>query len=753
MGRSANRSKARKDIEGISKKRKRVYNVILIGFAISLFLLLEFGLRIFHYGNDLSLFQKSENYPGYYEINGDVNLRYFSKTINTSPTNDIFLIEKPDSCYRIFVFGGSTTRGFPYQAGTAFPRILYYQLQDAFPNRRIEVVNLSASAINSYSYIDMLGEVLRKKADAILVYGGHNEYYGALGVGSVEMGGNIRWIKKLRLRLCKLRTYQLVQGLIAKVSSLSKNNVAGEFTLMQRIAKEKEIIYESDMYQQGIDQFRSNISELVKRAERKGVPVILSELVSNVNDQAPFKSVSRGDIPPASSIYQKAVLLETHGETDEARALYYKAKDLDAIRFRAPEAFNSVVNTISKDNSLPLVPMKKYFEIESPDQIIGNELLLEHLHPSIDGSFIMANAFFETMKENNFIENEWDQSMIRPISDYRSNWGFTELDSLIGDLNIKYLKAGWPFKSEEIPNRFLETYRYKSHVDSMAFSYLTRDERHIEDDHIKLAAYYRQFGRPDKSYEEYYSLIKLHPYIADLYFDATRDLITMKRYQEALDLINSAPNLERNSHYYYMTATLQLKIQVTEKAIGDLEIALEMITSDEDPMKILAPLRYGYQVIGDKENEKRVIAMIQKVNPHFGAEKSNEKNTLAKSKVSYDDVIEKSKELIVATELENAEELLMSLNKVEETFQSAKLIGLVYILQKKSDLAYEYCMKAYQYDSTDFENSNNLFILCLEKGKMKTASKLLSEIQNMNVSSEKLKQLDDKFKKRMNELN
>ena len=131
----------------------------------------------------------------------------------------------------------------------------------------------------------------------------------------------------------------------------------------------------------------------------------------------------------------------------------------------------------------------------------------------------------------------------------------------------------------------------------------------------------------------------------------------------------------------------------------------------------------------------------------------HEKNTLAKSKVSYDDVIEKSKELIVATELENAEELLMSLNKVEETFQSAKLIGLVYILQKKSDLAYEYCMKAYQYDSTDFENSNNLFILCLEKGKMKTASKLLSEIQNMNVSSEKLKQLDDKFKKRMNELN
>jgi lysophospholipase L1-like esterase len=80
-------------------------------------------------------------------------------------------MEKPDTCFRIFVFGESTTRGYPYQEGTSFPPILYYRLQDAFPHKRIEVINLSASAINSYSFIDMLPEVLDNKPDAILVYG------------------------------------------------------------------------------------------------------------------------------------------------------------------------------------------------------------------------------------------------------------------------------------------------------------------------------------------------------------------------------------------------------------------------------------------------------------------------------------------------------------------------------------------------------------------------------------------------------
>jgi hypothetical protein len=108
--------------------------------------------------------------------------------------------------------GCSTTRGFPYEMGITFTRILNYRLQDVFPHKRIEVVNLAMAAVNSYTQADFIDEILEKKPDAILIYTGHNEYYGALGIGSIENGGNDRWLKRAHLKLVRLRTYQLIRN-------------------------------------------------------------------------------------------------------------------------------------------------------------------------------------------------------------------------------------------------------------------------------------------------------------------------------------------------------------------------------------------------------------------------------------------------------------------------------------------------------------------------------------------------------------
>jgi hypothetical protein len=202
------------------KRRKLVYYLIMVLIPIILFFLLEFSLRFFNYGYDLRLFKKSDDYKGYFEINKNVAKRFFTKFSGTAPTNDIFLMIKPDTCYRIFVMGCSTTRGFPYETGVSFTRILNYRLQDAFPNKRIEVVNVALTAINSYAQADFIDEILKMRPDAILIYTGHNEFYGALGVGSVENGGNTRWIKRLHLYLVKFSTYQLVQNLIGTIQKL-----------------------------------------------------------------------------------------------------------------------------------------------------------------------------------------------------------------------------------------------------------------------------------------------------------------------------------------------------------------------------------------------------------------------------------------------------------------------------------------------------------------------------------------------------
>src|SRR5690606_14915458 len=95
----------------LSRKQRWIFNLIIVAIPVIFFLLFELSLRMFNTGTDLSLFVPSQNYPDYFEINRVVNQRYFTRMDDTSPTNDIFLKEKPDTCFRVFVLGGSTTRG------------------------------------------------------------------------------------------------------------------------------------------------------------------------------------------------------------------------------------------------------------------------------------------------------------------------------------------------------------------------------------------------------------------------------------------------------------------------------------------------------------------------------------------------------------------------------------------------------------------------------------------------------------------
>ncbi len=739
------------DSSTITGKKKIVFNVLMVVIALLLIILLEGALRIFGYGKDLSLFLKSNKYPGYYEINNDVNLRYFTRVKNTSPTEDIFLINKPDTCFRIFVFGGSTTRGFPYQEGTAFPRILYYRLQDAYPDKRIEVINLSASAINSYTFIDMADEVFKNKPDAILVYGGHNEYYGAMGVGSVENGGNARWLKKLRLKLTRLRTFQMVQNAVLKITAAIKKARPNEKTLMERIVKDKDITIDSPLYQAGIDQFKDNLTELINKAKKHNVPLILSDLVSNVKDLQPFESVSQQGTSKAGKVFDEAKQQENSGNYDKAKELFYKAKDIDAIRFRAPEAFNQVIYDLGKDYSLTVVPVKKYFEENSPNGLIGDNLMIDHLHPKIDGYFILADAFFNTITKSKLIEDKCDSTLMKSRQYYRNNWGFTELDSLIGDLSIKTIKSGWPFRPENEKNTFLHTYIAKGVVDSMAFTYVTAGEgRHIENEHIKLAQYYAKNGQNEKAFKEYYSLIKMHPYIFDLYYDASRYLINQQKYKEALTLINSSPIIIKDYYYYYMTGSLLLKTGDTNQAIKSLEYAYKNIPKNTDPTNIINPLYVAYKNINDTVNEARIKKILDEKNPGFKV--TTDPNHPVKNKVTVDQVYNIATSLVQNGSYDDAIKILLQADDFEQNFKVKKLLGALYMKKGNNEAAFDYCRTAFEINPKDYGNLNNLYIIYLTRSDLKNAKNMLDQIENLKQNPEKTQRLNDLYKKKKIEI-
>ena len=273
-----------------------------------------------------------------------------------------------------------------------------------YPNTPIEVINLGMTAINSYTLLDLLPGVLDQKPDLILIYTGHNEYYGALGVGSVQSLGSSRTLIRLMLYLNDFRITQLVRNSLHWVSSLfSSGNNRPSGTLMSIMAKDKYILLNSKLFEEGIEQFRENMTDILKLSKDKGVPVILGRLVSNLKDQRPFISVSTPGYQTADQVYEDAENALKNNHFTKADSLFKLAKDLDALRFRAPEEINKIIDDLGLEFHDPVVPMDSIFHSATPDGIVGDNLIIDHLHPNVKGYQLMGKAFYDCMEKEGYL--------------------------------------------------------------------------------------------------------------------------------------------------------------------------------------------------------------------------------------------------------------------------------------------------------------------------------------------------------------
>ena len=74
------------------------------------------------------------------------------------------------------------------------------RLETVFPGREVEVITTAMAAVNSYTLVDLADEIIEIRPDAVLIYAGHNEYLGILGVGSTYALSGSRAIKLAFLR-------------------------------------------------------------------------------------------------------------------------------------------------------------------------------------------------------------------------------------------------------------------------------------------------------------------------------------------------------------------------------------------------------------------------------------------------------------------------------------------------------------------------------------------------------------------------
>lgn len=601
-------------------KNKR-YNVVfkLIAILIPFVVLFSFEgvLRIVNYGDNLDLFIKNpvEGYEKYMIVNPEVGKKYFQKFEYTAPANDIFLAEKPENTLRIFVMGSSTVFGFPYERNLMFSRILHKQLEDAYPGKKIEMVNTAITAINSFTLVDFADQILEQKPDAILIYAGHNEFYGAFGVGSNETMSKNKILTRLHITLMDLKMYQLVRNSIAGLSKAVAGKNDGEIhgTLMKRMVRNPDIIYGSEKYKIAMERFRQNMDEILTKADQQKVPVFISELVSNVHDMKPFNSISENGAESAQTVFESAQKAEKEGDFDRALELYYKAKDLDCIRFRASEDVNGIIDELAGKHKAHKIPLLKVFQENSPNKLIGNNLMTEHLHPNIEGNFLMSDAFFREIVDSRILG---DASLIEiPSRNYqKQNWGYSELDSLLGVHRVELLKGFWPFITDPSKEyNYKNSYRSKSVVDSLAFSKVKNPAMAVEDLRLQLAEYYEKSGKPEKAFKEYEALIRMNPYIAVNYRDAANLLLqlgdlrlALKYFEKSLEFEDSFFAKFRIGEIYFLKADYENAVKSFEQAFA--------IAPDDKKVNVLVKTYLSFVYSGNTAKADAVAGELKRVN-------------------------------------------------------------------------------------------------------------------------------------------
>ena len=736
-------------------RKKFFFYTILILLPFLLFTLLEFSLRIFSYGDDLRLFVQSSN-PNYLTCNRIVSKRYFSKFDYTVPINDFFLKNKPGNGYRIFVLGGSTVQGFPYKANLVFTRILQRRLQDIFTNRKIEVINLGLTAVNSYTLLDFADEILQQKPDAILIYAGHNEYYGALGVASMENGSIPGWMKKLHLSLIHFRTYQLLQNFINSITKIIHPISSDEAkrTLMQQIAGKNVIPYNSEMYKDGLIQFRENLSDLLAEFKNAQVPVIISDLVCNIKDLPPFLSLDDGKNKDefADSVYYEARELEAKSLFEQAKEKYTKAKDLDAIRFRASEDINKIIHELADKYDDYFISLKSLFEKYSPHGLVGNNLMTEHLHPNIEGCFLMSEGFFDALKGHNMIGNNRDSTRIKPWTYYMHNWGYTRLDSMIGVLGIKHLKAGWPFKPENTINNFKFTYQPNGIVDSLAFSTIKYNDVSFEKVHKDLAEYYNLNEDLKSASKEYLALAYAFPMNASYFYYAAEYANKAKDYDNAIRILNESLNPDSSIYVNYTIASIYFSEKNYDAALTSLS-KLKKLRLNKKNYLLSEKLKYKIQKASQMDDEaEKTLAGIKILEPGFDPSRESKKSVvLIPGKIK--PYIEKAERLRKEGKISESLVVLTEANKILETAYANLLIGKL-LLNRNNVTALKYFEKAEREIKDDPSLIFNLCILYLIKKDLPGAKNKINEFVKLEgENNPRSLQLKELYRKTIEEKN
>lgn len=414
----------------LSATRLWLFRLVLLGLPVLLFLVAELALRLAGLGGYPPLLRRVGPVEDGTLILADQAgaISWFFANRQRPGYNEqyAFVDPKPTNTFRVFLLGESAMKGYPQPRHLTSASFLQAMLQDLWPERRIEVINLGTTAVASYPVRGMLEEALAFAPDLVVIHTGHNEFYGTYGVASVGRAGS----HPAMLRVTRwMHSLALVQGVSRW---LERHSAQLNRTLMEMMVGQDFVAPDDPRRAAAARNLHHNLSAMLAACRARGVPALVCTLPSNERDLAPV-----GRMPPpvagtrnAREHFERGRALHAEGKFAEALAEFIMARDLDTMPWRATSAAQVAIRRAAAEQGGVVCDLEGAFRAASPGGSIGWELMDDHVHPTLRGQALMAEQFIAALTNLTGTARLDPASLarLRPWTDYARELGDNPYD-------------------------------------------------------------------------------------------------------------------------------------------------------------------------------------------------------------------------------------------------------------------------------------------------------------------------------------
>jgi tetratricopeptide (TPR) repeat protein len=219
----------------------------------------------------------------------------------------------------------------------------------------------------------------------------------------------------------------------------------------------------------------------------------------------------------------------------------------------------------------------------STNGIIGSELMLEHVHPNVDGYFRLASAYFPVIVQ-------WAGAPAVAVDDAmaRREIPVTEIDRLNGEYRVAVLKNDWPFVPERQPTSLPAP---TTRIEEIAQAWFAGRLSWIEAMQEALATYQKGSNHVEAA-RVAVNLADALVNAAEAQYTAGRLLLRAEQAERGLHFLRRAVAIDVSKVEYQLSlAQAQFMLGRAQDSIATLEAILARHPDDERAQYWLAETR------------------------------------------------------------------------------------------------------------------------------------------------------------------